>query len=304
METRKLIQSGPSSLVISLPTWWVKENLLEKGMSIDLEKVQDKLLLRTKSSTKKRPNTKRYFLKGKEEYVISEELAYCFRHNIGKIDVPLKRVKDVSPLLSQVPGSELRIYQNEASIYNYLDKEKIDPNPEISHCLKSAKDIFQKIMVVKAEENAEEIINHCKNIKRRLLITESVVNEWISDVQSRSSSEYTLSEIMHLKLYLQELPRLIDHEIQLTKKVMYYQMNGLGKIFSEIEKFFITNLKGNPKEIEKDIKSQIEIRNKINILTPQLIELKNKTEIIILDQLISLLHSLERLTGTRNSFFS
>ncbi|PIZ52496.1 hypothetical protein COY27_00090 [Candidatus Woesearchaeota archaeon CG_4_10_14_0_2_um_filter_33_13] len=52
MEQRKLIQHGPSSLTLSLPSKWLKERKLTKGDSLFVEEEGNKLIVSTKESVK------------------------------------------------------------------------------------------------------------------------------------------------------------------------------------------------------------------------------------------------------------
>ena len=45
METRKLIQSGPSTLVVALPKKWIEHNKLKKGDTIKIEVLSNKIIV-------------------------------------------------------------------------------------------------------------------------------------------------------------------------------------------------------------------------------------------------------------------
>ncbi|MBU1976606.1 MAG: hypothetical protein KKA62_01490, partial [Nanoarchaeota archaeon] len=257
MESRKLISSGPSSLIISLPNQWIKENSLQKGMSVDLEHVQNGLLIRTKEATKSQAKEKSYTLKNKEQYLIREELIYCFLHNVDCINVPLKLVKNVSPVLDNIPGAELKIDKDNAYINNYLDKRRVNPSSEVSHCLRSMKDVLSKISKIKNEENVFEVDNILKNLERRLLIAESVVNKWIENPQERVQSGLKYVEITRLKLFLRELPRLLSHQMRLARKMTYLKGKKAQTLFKEIEEYFKPEIE--EQNVEKFTKEKLTI---------------------------------------------
>jgi len=304
METRKLITSGPSSLVISLPLWWIKENALKKGMEVELENVNKDLLLRAKGEKTDRKRKATHRLVSKEPYMVREELRYCFLNNIEKIEIPIKDISIIKPLLNKIPGSELRIEHGEAFVHNYLDKSRVNPRHEIHHGLVSAKEVFQSIRSIKKEEESYGAISTIKNVIRRITIAESLINEWITYPEVRATSHFNLPEIVKMKLLLQELPVLLEHEIKLITKTLYYESKSIEKLFSEVENYFHEEVETPIKYFESSIKEQLEIKNKIDKLTQMLIELGDKEGIIILDQVIGILHSLARINSIRQPFLS
>ncbi len=304
MENRKLIQSGPSSLVISLPSWWIKDNHLKKGMNIDISTFGQELLLnpRNEKKTEDKKEKKKYYLKDKEHYVIKETLAYCFMNNVDEIIVPISLVKVIKPLLNRIPGAELRITKDKAVIYNFLDKSNINPTQEIKHCLKSAHDIFRRILHTKKEEDTYELISLLKNLIRRILIVESYVNELIMDSEKRSKSSYTIADIVKIKQFVKELPNLLKHEIRLIKIMMYYSNKNSHSLFLEIDKAFITEVEVKESEIIETIKNQIHLKNLIEKQTDHLMHVEDKTETMVVDQIISILYCLRRLSAIRRPF--
>ncbi len=64
---RKVIQQGPSTLMISLPSKWVKENGIKRGEEINLEIVNNQLVVDTSKSSQDKKAT--IYLKSKEEYL-------------------------------------------------------------------------------------------------------------------------------------------------------------------------------------------------------------------------------------------
>jgi len=304
MENRKLIQSGPSSLVISLPSWWIKENNLQKGMNIDITTLGQDLLLKPRNNQKieDKKEKKQYFLKDEEPYVIKEVLSYCFINNVEEIIIPLSLVKTIKPLLNKIPGAELRMTKDKAVIYNFFDKKNINPNKEIKHCLKSAHDIFKRILHTKKEEDTYELISSLKNLIRRILIVESYVNELIMDAEKRSNSPYSFVEIVRIKQFVKELPNLLKHEIRLIKIMMYYSNKNSASLFLEIDKAFNTEVDVKKSEILEIIKNQIHLKNLIEKQTDYLIHVKDQKEIIVIDQIISILYCLRRLSAIRRPF--
>ncbi len=304
METRKLIQSGPSSLVISLPYWWIKEHHLKKGMNIDINTFGQELLLkvRNKSGASDKKEKKQYYLKNEEYYVIKEVLSYCFINNVDEIILPVSLVKTVKPLLNRIPGAELRITEDKAVIYNFFDKSNINPINEIKHCLKSAHDIFGKILNTKKEEETYELISLLKNLIRRIFIVESYINDLIMDAEKRSKSPYTVSEIVKIKQFVKELPNLLKHEIRLIKVIMYYSNKKSHSLFLEIDQAFKTEVDVKGSETIETIRNQIQLNNLIEKQTSYLMQVKDKNEIMVIDQIISILYCLRRLSSIRRPF--
>ena len=49
---RKVIKQGPSTLMVSLPSKWVKEHNIEQGNEVELEEISEGLLIKTDSKSK------------------------------------------------------------------------------------------------------------------------------------------------------------------------------------------------------------------------------------------------------------
>ncbi len=302
METRKLIKSGPSSLVVSLPTWWIKNQDLKKGSQVDISSSNQGLFIASRIKEEEKITKRKYAIKSEEQYVIEEELFYCFLQNVEEITIPLKATGLVQSLLSKIPGAELKMHDHQAYIYNYFKKEGIDPRAEIRYAFTVAKEVFQKITVLKNEEEAAEMITLLKNMKRRILISTSLVNNWLVDPQSRIESKLTLTEIIQLKLLLQEIPYLLNTEIELIPKAVSFEIKKMHSLFKESESYFLNNSVFEEKRNDLTIKKIISLRSKIDLFTQHLFEIKSSEERVILNNLITTLRSLERLSSLSQPF--
>lgn len=64
---RKVIQQGPSTLMVSLPSKWVKENNIKKGDEINLNLLNNQLVIYSQKAPEEKKAT--LYLKSKEEYL-------------------------------------------------------------------------------------------------------------------------------------------------------------------------------------------------------------------------------------------
>lgn len=83
---RKLVKQGAATMMISLPSKWIKENKLEKGDEIDLEEKQNELLISTKQSLKqKKEITININEENKQD--ITNILTHIYRKGFDKITI-------------------------------------------------------------------------------------------------------------------------------------------------------------------------------------------------------------------------
>ena len=85
---RKLVRQGTSTLMVSLPSNWVKKHDLEKGSEVDLELAQDKVLV-SASELKKKRSTK-IELVGLTESSLRTLITNTYRKGFDRIEVLFK----------------------------------------------------------------------------------------------------------------------------------------------------------------------------------------------------------------------
>jgi phosphate uptake regulator len=90
---RKIIKQGPSTLMISLPSKWVKEQNIKKGQEIDVEEKEDSLILFKNKENNN--NLKRAFmdLENLNHLMLNRFLEECYITGIGEIILKFKRNK-------------------------------------------------------------------------------------------------------------------------------------------------------------------------------------------------------------------
>ena len=215
METRKLIKSGPSSLLISLPNQWIKSHKLKKGSTVSLEVQNDSILVST--AQQKHTKESSYTITDNSLVTIKEKLTYAFLHNYKNINIKTDKIeaKDIINIVNNYPGLECKIERNKIVVQNLLNKQNIKPYDEFKRILQLNDYVLDKIKSLEGA-NVSEVLLVVKNLKRKCLIVESIINE---NIIQPYQSKLKLNDLVVLKLLFQELPLLFDNELRLMRQL-------------------------------------------------------------------------------------
>jgi phosphate uptake regulator len=82
---RKLVQQGISTLMVSLPSTWVKEQKLKKGDEIAFEEIEKGLLITSDLALKKRETS--FTLKGKSESFVRTLITNAYRVGNDRVSI-------------------------------------------------------------------------------------------------------------------------------------------------------------------------------------------------------------------------
>ena len=104
---RKVVQQGPSTLMVSLPSKWAKENGLRKGDEIDLEEAEGSLVLRTRRKSSLQKTSVRLADYG---ILSSRAIGALYKQGFDEIEVIFRTQKDmdiVNKNLNEFIGFEI-----------------------------------------------------------------------------------------------------------------------------------------------------------------------------------------------------
>lgn len=158
METRKLIQSGQSALIITLPKKWTEHNNLKKGDTIKLDILSNKLIVSLLGSELETSN---FTVIPQNESDASLELLIYSAFFSDKKRITIKEVKkdDISKVLSIIKKIPYLKIEDKGKDYITLifivDSNIIDIKSEIKRTFFILENFFDSI--TKTDSNTEEL---------------------------------------------------------------------------------------------------------------------------------------------------
>ena len=280
MESRKIIQSGPSSLSITLPNGWLKDNKLSKGDSIFLDMQKGSIRISPQHNIKKTKEEKEYVISTDKLYLIKEYLNYCFLNNLHKIRLEITKKEnkeDTLKLIESYPGYTYSIFQNHIIITSLLDLKDINPDAEFQSIMKS-------VFCRNDDKIKQDLIFQLEGLKRKVYIANSAVNRLLNSPLEVNEFSIDLDTLIHLKIVLGELPFLINSEIELIKEIGY--INNLNKY-----KDLLRDLKKLMSPLPNSIEEKSSLKHLKEKLNTQLRNTSKINEIKFLNELIKIVSS-------------
>lgn len=235
---RKLIQHGESSLTISLPRSFVKENNLKKGQEVEVVESEKGLFISPQ--------------KNKE-------------HKSVSIDV-----SDQLKVIRKVLGAAYKSGYDELNIkFSSFDEIK-----EVKHCLQSQ---FAGYEIIKQEKNSmfikkisEDDFEQFNNVIRRFFI---IVGEMASDMNEALKKD-DFAWLKNVSLIKYESDRLADYcrrAINLKFKSEFKRLGPLYTVIEEVEKVS----DGYQELCNYVSESKIKLSKKVKDLINELVEFEN-----------------------------
>ncbi len=186
---RKLVQQGTSTMMVSLPSKWIKTNGLEKGSEIDLEELGNDLIISaTNISSKKEIGLSLTEI----ESSIRTQITNAYRMGFDKINVAFTRESQFDVLKNTVEnliGFEItKTQSNNCIIENITEPNEAQFDNILNKIFLSIEELFEiTIKRMKGqEENYEEVSqrimkfdNFCRRvISKRKMIEKSSESFW------------------------------------------------------------------------------------------------------------------------------
>jgi len=222
---RKLVQQGSSTMMVSLPSKWIKTNQLGKGKEIELEEERNKLVISTDSLQKK--GVELSLVSNSESY-IRTILTNMYRKGYEKIKINFK------------DKSSLKIIEDitERQLIGFEVIKKSEKHCEIENITEPSKEQFENIFS-KMTMNIEELFLTTEAFfqgeKREFEETEDKIKEFdnfcrrITEKEGTENKELLLffhSELMHgqrdiyhlLKFLQKNKSKVGKEELELLKK--------------------------------------------------------------------------------------
>lgn len=219
---RKLVQQGNSTLMVSLPSAWLKKNNLKKGSLIELEEQQNNLIISNKKTEVKKYSKIKIT---EQELPIRRILLSLYEQGIDEIDLefPQELIIEIEKIVNQLIG------------YEIIKQEK-----------KSCK--IQDI--TKSSEEELEIIT-----RRLFLLTKNMFEDSINaiktnDIELIKHIEYRDLDINKFSYYAK---RLINKNNNINKIQIHQTIECLEFIGDELKRLFWHIIKYKNKFTKRDM---------------------------------------------------
>ena len=250
---RKLVKQGSSTMMVSLPSKWIKENKLDKGSEVDIQEKGNSITIGTKIKDKKEITIK---ITDENKNDIKNILTHVYRRGFDKIVLKGKHkevAKEIRPIVNDLLlGFEItELSSDKASIENISEPTEQRYDLILSKIFKIIEET-QDFVLNDFEKNKFEDFQDIEDLRkqhdrfvlfcRRLLIRENTGKEQIIHWELLTF----LMHIEHIYYYLyeyasknkisknNEVINLLKHlkeYFKLYKEAYYNQnMNGIHKI--------------------------------------------------------------------------
>jgi phosphate uptake regulator len=182
MESRKLIKSGPSSYVVSMPLHWIKKNKLDKGDILYLEERDNEIIYKRQNYVQE----KRQFaieVDDKEDSYIEKLLRSAYLRNYHTFVLKGKSVKTRIQDFRMILGKMVAVEILEQTTDNIIADEMLDTEKNVpSQILKRIDSIIRsefldlkeslgKDEIYKYIQERELDINRLQTLAQRILIS-------------------------------------------------------------------------------------------------------------------------------------
>ncbi len=110
MQIRKLVKSGHASLVMAVPSDWVKKNRLKAGDLLYIKEEFNKLHISTESKIQPKPKKEKVIqVDGKDELALQFEITSAYLNNYHLIYLKGKEIYTKSKMIKKIIGSHVAL---------------------------------------------------------------------------------------------------------------------------------------------------------------------------------------------------
>ncbi len=290
MESRKVIKSGPSSLSITLPNSWLKDNDVKKGDDVFLDVENNIIKVLPQKNINEVKENKEYIIDTNKLYLIKEHLNYCFLNNYDVIKIKMMGddIESVINIINNFTGYSYNIKKDTIIIYNLLNLEDINLPKEIESIINSLKFIFKEICE-NTDQQKQEIVFKLRGIKKRSFISYATINKLLKHPLKSNKFNLKLEDQIKFKFKLTEIPYLINSLVEFVKQIGY--INNL-KPYKSLFLSINNNLLKKSKLIEK----RFNFRSLIEKINLNINRTEKSEQLRFLNELKSIVSSFERIS--------
>ncbi len=291
---RKLIKHGESSLTISLPRSYVKENNLNKGDEIDVKEADNGLFI----STKRKKELKAISINvSKQLSVIKKILGAAYKTGYDEVNIQFSSFEELKEikltLQSQFEGYEI-IRQGKSNIQ--IKKISEDEFSQFNNVIRRFFLIIKNMATDAQEAIKKNDLEWLKQISLMKYEADHLADYCRRAINTKFKSDY--KRLAPLYVIIEEIEKVSDHMKELceyistkklktskeTKKILKETISFFNTFYSIFFKFELGNMSGF-KETKDGIQKMIDLS--LKKATKE--ELK---AIMILDRLLNIIYSL------------
>jgi len=251
MEHRKLIKSGKSSLIVSLPNEWVKRNKLDKGDEIYFEEVKsNELILKTDYIEKEKDSKIIINTKGKDDARIEREIMSAYINNYSTIEVigGIKSLQQIEEIIHNLIGLDvIEQTSDKIIIKNFLDPGDIS----LKDSLRRLDTTIRSMMIdtkecISGKMSYEEIYRRDANVnKTRVLIFTLLRNPtMIPKIEKEFENENISSlELWFLTFNMEIIADESKRIAKYSSKLSNNERKEIRKIYEIIEESYLETIK-------------------------------------------------------------
>lgn len=263
---RKLVKQGSATLMVSLPSKWVKSNNLGKGSEVDVEELEGNIIIRTDKS-KNEKNKAVVNISGFSP-LINRILIALYIKGIDELEIKFSKIEEIKDfqkgVINELPGFEIMKQSSESFLVKDIT----------GMWMQDIDEIIGRIFFI-LDSMAEELIYSLENKSeiQQVIESDSAVNKFVSlCLRNLNKKGYTTfsktSQVYSIVSNLEEVGDLfkkIAKESKKTKissqqisilKEIKNQLNLFKDIFFKYEKQKLINFSKKHEYIKSNIKTK------------------------------------------------
>ena len=208
---RKLVKQGAATMMVSLPSKWIKKNNLTKGDEITLEEIEKKLIISNEKETNQKNKEITFKINDENKKDIKNLLTHAYRKGYDKIvlmgDIK-DLIKEVGKIVPQILlGFELTQGNKEKIIIeNISQPDKTKYNVMVSKIFLLIEETLNNLKQRNTKINLEEIIQTRNQCDKFILFCRKIIKDGKIEKNSLLEWEFLtfLTHIQHAYYYLAE----------------------------------------------------------------------------------------------------
>jgi len=258
MESRKIIQFGKSSYIVSLPKEWIKKNGLLKGDTVYINDLENGELVLTNNNLKKlEPSEYSIDLPEKSEFdeKIKREIFYAYINNYKVIKLAGAGVKDnslkIRDFLQNLAGLEiLKQTSNAIVAHDLLDVTDLSLSQMVRRvdiiCRSMMKDTIECVGQDKVDYH--NIYKRDEDVNRLVYLATKMIKRAMSDPVYARKMKVTASDLVDYKFFLHNIERIADQCKRICRDLYKSKLNAKDKkiikdLYSSVESDYLKVMK-------------------------------------------------------------
>lgn len=278
MEVRKLVKSGNSSIVVSLPKSWIEKNRLKQGDNVFIDEEKSGLTIK-KEHKQKEPEKKEKIINvdGKSERVISREIVSGYINNYhyvifrgktlnGKSQMIKKYISELIALEVVDDSSERIVARNFLNIYD----------TELDVVLRRMDNIVRSMMIdmIAAIDNPGiigNLVDRDKEVNKLNFLISKILKAAHSDpdiARATNIDESQLLKYWEINIAVEKIGDRIKHMAESIGSVQKTNQKPLRELLQELLEFYKNAMKSfytnSIKDADEVSEAKFIIGDKIN----------------------------------------